>query len=157
MAKKPANDKKYSNADLEKIRKRAAEIWKRKCQALNTALDDWLQAERELVASTGIKEKKPDQYTNEETAKIRARAQAIREEKVKSLRTAFDDWIEAEQELKEELQKKKIDTHDLFDLWFGKASSGVTLLLKTDGEIHGRSFNDILEQEYVDLMTECMK
>ena len=157
MAKKANNNKQYSSADLEKIRKRATEIWRRKCQALNTALDDWLQAERELTVSDGLKDKKPDQYTGEDIAKIRARAQAIREEKVKSLRTAFDDWIEAEQELKAELQKKKIDTHGLFDRWFPKASSGVTSLLKTDGEIHGRSFNDILEQEYVDLMTECMK
>ena len=157
MTKKPTADKKYSKADLEKIRKRAAEIWRGKCQALNTALDDWLQAEQELMATTGIKDKKPDQYTSEEVAKIRERAQTIREEKVKSLRTAFDDWIEAEQELKEELKKKKIDIHDLFDLWFSKASSGVTSLLKTDTEIHGRSFNDILEQEYVELMAECMK
>ena len=157
MTKKPADDKKYSKVDLEKIRKRATEIWKGKCQALNTALDDWLQAERELTVSNGLKDKKPDQYTNEDVAKIRERAQAIREEKVKSLRTAFDDWIEAEQELKEELKKKKINAHDLFDRWFSKASSGVTLLLERDSEIHGRSFNDILEQEYVELMTECMK
>lgn len=157
MTKKPAGDKKYSKVDLEKIRKRATEIWKGKCQALNTALDDWLQAERELMASTGTQNKKPDQYTSEETAKIRERAQAIRETKVASLRTAFDDWIEAEQELKEELKKKKIDTRGLFDRWFSKASPGVTSLLKKDAEIHGRSFNDILEQEYVDLMTECMK
>ena len=157
MTKKPGNDKQYSKADLEKIRKRATEIWKGKCQALNTALDDWLQAERELVATNGMKGKKPDQYTSEEIARIKARAQAIREEKVKSLRTAFDDWIEAEQEFKAELQKKKVDLHGLFDLWFTKASSGVTSLLETDTEVHGRSFNDILEQEYVDLMTECMK
>lgn len=157
MTEKPAGDKKYSKADLKKIRQRAAEIWRGKCRALNTALDDWLQAEQELMATTGIKDKKPDQYTDEEVAKIRGRAQAIREEKVKSLHTAFDDWIEAEQELKEELKKKKIDPHALFDLWFSKASSGVTLLLKTDTEIHGRSFNDILEQEYIELMAECMK
>ena len=157
MTKKSKADSAYSKVDLEKIRKRATEIWKGKCQALNTALDDWLQAERELTVSDGLKEKKPDQYTNEDIAKIRKRAQAIREEKVASLRTAFDDWIEAEQEFKEELKKKKIESHDLFDRWFGKASSGVTSLLKTDTEIHGRSFNDILEQEYVDLMTECMK
>jgi tRNA/tmRNA/rRNA uracil-C5-methylase (TrmA/RlmC/RlmD family) len=157
MMKKSSGDKKYSKADLEKIRKRAAEIWKGKCQALNTALDDWLQAERELMATIGIRDKKPDQYTSEETARIRERAQAIRETKVASLRTAFDDWIEAEQELKEELKKKKIDTHGLFDRWFSKASPGVTSLLKKDTEIHGRSFNDILEQKYVDLMTECMK
>ena len=157
MTKKPKADKQYSKVDLERIRKRAAEIWKGKCQSLNTALDDWLQAERELVATAGIKDKKPDQYTNEDVAKIKARAQAIREEKVKSLRTAFDDWIEAEQELKEELAKKKIDPHGLFDRWFRKASSGVASLLKTDPEIHGRSFNDVLEQEYVELITECMK
>ena len=103
------------------------------------------------------KDKKPDQYTNEDIAKIKTRAQAIREAKVASLRTAFDDWIEAEQEFKAELKKRKIENHDLFDRWFSKASSGVTSLLETDTEIHGRSFNDILEQEYVDLMTECMK
>ncbi|HOW87426.1 MAG TPA: DUF2934 domain-containing protein [Candidatus Omnitrophota bacterium] len=157
MTKKPASEEQYSKTDLEKIRERAAKIWRRKCQTLNTALDDWLQAERELTVSDGLKDKKPDQYTKEDIAKIRARARAIREEKVKSLRTAFDDWIEAEQELKEELKKKKIDIHGLFDRWFARASSDVTSLLKTDGEIHGRSFNDILEQEYVDLITECMK
>jgi len=157
MAKKSMDDKKYSKADIEKIRKRAAEIWKGKCQALNTALDDWLQAERELTVSDGLKDKKPEQYTSEDIAKIKARAQAIREEKVASLRTAFDDWIEAEQEFKAELKKKKIENRDLFDRWFSKASSGVTSLLKADAEIHGRTFNDILEQEYVDLMTECMK
>ena len=157
MTKKHGNDKKYSKEDIEKIRKRAAEIWKGKCQALNTALDDWLQAERELLASAGIWNKKPDQYTGEEVAKIKERAQAIREEKVASLRTAFDDWIEAEQEFKEELKNKKIESRDLFDRWFSKTSAGVTSLLKTDAEIHGRSFNDIFEQEYVELMTECMK
>ena len=157
MTKKSEGDKKYSKTDLEKIRKRATEIWKGKCQALNTALDDWLQAERELTVSDGLKDKKPDQYTSEDIAKIKARAQTIREAKVASLRTAFDDWIEAEQELKEELKKKKIESRDLFDRWFSKASPGVTSLLKTDTEIHGRSFNDILEQEYVELMAECMK
>ena len=157
MTEKQKAEKPYSKVDIEKIRKRATEIWKGKCQALNTALDDWLQAERELTVSDGLKDKKPDQYTGADIAKIRARAQAIREEKVASLRTAFDDWIEAEQEFKAELKNKKIESSDLFDRWFSKASSGVTLLLKANMEVHGRSFNDILEQEYVDLMTECMK
>lgn len=155
MTKKPTPQKKYSGADLEKIRRRASDIWKRKCQALNTALDDWLQAERELKATTGIKDKKADQYTAEEVAKIKARAEAIRQEKVQSLRTAFDDWIEAEQELKEELGKK-VDLHDLFDRWFNKVSPRVMALLKTDAQIHAGTFNDVLEQEYVELMTECM-
>jgi len=155
MTKKPDAGKKYSKADLEKIRKRASEIWKGKCQALNTALDDWLQAEQELKATTGIKDKTSAQYTSEEVSKIRERAQAIREEKVKSLRTAFDDWIEAEQELKEELGKK-INVDDLFDLWFSKVSPRITALLKTNTGTHAGTFNDVLEQEYVELMTACM-
>mgnify|MGYP001163225042 CR=1 FL=1 len=73
------------------------------------------------------------------------------------MRTAFDDWIEAEQEFKEELKKKKIESRDLFDRWFSKTSAGVASRLKMDTEIHGRSFNDIFEQEYVELMAECMK
>jgi len=156
MAQKSNAAKKYSGPDFEKIRKRATEIWKRKCQSLNTALDDWLQAEQELRATSGIKDKSSDQYMNEEVAKIKVRAQAIREEKVQSLRTAFDDWIEAEQELKEELGKK-IDLHGLFDLWFKGTSSRIAALLKKDGTIQASTFNDILEQQYVELMAECMK
>jgi Protein of unknown function (DUF2934) len=156
MTKKFNANKEYSKRDLEKIRKRASEIWKGKCQSLNTALDDWLQAERELLAATGATGKSSDQYTNEEIAKIKERAQAIREEKIKSLRTAFDDWIEAEQEIKEEL-KKKIDLRDLFDLWFSGASSRVTELLEKDGAIQTGMFNDVLERQYVELMAECMR
>ncbi|MFH1801153.1 MAG: DUF2934 domain-containing protein [Candidatus Omnitrophota bacterium] len=156
MTKKSIADKEYSKRDLEKIRKRASEIWKRKCQSLNTALDDWLQAERELLAATGATGKSSDQYTDEEIAKIKERAQAIRGEKIKSLRTAFDDWIEAEQEIKEEL-KKKIDLHDLFDLWFGKVSSRIAAVLEKDGAIQTGAFNDVLERQYVELMAECMR
>lgn len=150
-----SSEKNYSKSDLEKIRKRAREIWKRKCKSLNTALDDWLQAEQELRATTGIRYKGPDQYTKGEVAKIKKRAQAIREEKVTSLRTAFDDWIEAEQELKEEL-KKNVDLHDLFDLWFNKLSSRVSKLLKQGGTIEHGAFSDLLEQQYIELMAECM-
>ncbi len=156
MTKKSNTDKKYSKADLEKIRKRAREIWKRKCLSFNTALDDWLQAEQELRTTIGIQNKRSDQYTDEEVAKIKARAQAIREEKIGSLRTAFDDWIEAEQELKEELTKK-VNLKDLFDLWFNRSSSRIAELLKKDGSVHPNMFNEILEQQYVELMTECMK
>ena len=50
----PGSDKgnKYSRTDLEKIRKRAREIWARKRESFNTALNDWLQAEQELKAGT---------------------------------------------------------------------------------------------------------
>ena len=154
MKKKNA-EKKYTSVDLEKIRKRAGEIWQRKCRSLNTALDDWLQAERELRTQARIGHKKSDQYTSEEVAKIKARAQTIRDEKVKSLRTAFDDWIEAEQELKEEL-KKRVDPKDLFDRWFSKASSRVDSLMKADPEIRASIFDDALGQQYVELMAECM-
>lgn len=155
MAKKTDSKKKYSEADLGKIRKKASEIWKRKCQSLNTALDDWLQAERELKAQMGIEHKRPEEYTAEEAGKIGERAQAVREEKIKSLRTAFNDWIEAEQEFKNELDQK-IKVSGLFDLWFGKASSHVALLLKTDTVPVG-GFDDILGEHYVELMTECIK
>ena len=93
MKKQSKGDKKYSKSDMEKIRKRASEIWKGKCQALNTALDDWLQAEREFKAATGIEHKGSHQYTSGEVAGIKERAQAIRKAKISSLRTAFDDWI----------------------------------------------------------------
>jgi lysophospholipase L1-like esterase len=108
------------------------------------------------LAAIGATGKSSDQYTNEEIAKIKERAQAIREEKIKSLRTAFDDWIEAEQEIKEEL-KKKIDLHDLFDLWFDRSSSRIAALLKKDSAIPTSMFNDILERQYVELMAECMR
>ncbi len=156
MAKKSDQPKKYSNSDLEKIRKRASEIWKGKCQALNTALDDWLQAERELKSKIGIENKKPDEYTKEQIAKIRERAEAVRQEKIGSLRTAFNDWIEAEAELKDEL-KKKIALNDFFDLWFSKVSSEVSELLKTDSSASMGSIDEILGKNYVELMKECMK
>jgi lysophospholipase L1-like esterase len=155
MNQEPGDIKKYSAADLAKIRKRAREIWKRKCQALNTALDDWLQAERELRTQIGINHKQWHQYTDLEVAKIRVRAQAIREEKVRSLRTAFDDWIEAEQELKEELQKK-INLSDLFDVWFGPASDRVTSLIKKDPAIQPGVLDEVLGKLYVKLMASCM-
>ncbi|MFZ5801643.1 MAG: DUF2934 domain-containing protein [Candidatus Omnitrophota bacterium] len=146
----------YSKQDLTKIRKRAAEIWKRKCQALNTALDDWLQAERELKMQTGLKHKTADQYTSEEIAKIKSRAQAIRDEKVGSLRTAFDDWIEAEQELKEELLKKG-KRHELFDMWFNRVLPRLDVLLEGEGSVRPSHVDQALGQEYVELMTECMR
>lgn len=153
--KKVNAEKKYSEADLKKIRKRAGEIWKRKCQSLNTALDDWLQAERELRTKIGIGHKRPDDYTDDEVRKIKERAQAIRDEKVRSLRTAFNDWIEAEQELKEELNGR-INANDLFDLWFSKVSSQVALLLKKDSAASAGTMEDIFGRQYVELMKECM-
>lgn len=156
MTKKSADQKKYSETDLEKIRKRASEIWKRKCQSLNTALDDWLQAEQEFRERTGIKGQGSGQYTDDEVVKIKERAQAIREEKIRSLRTAFDDWIEAERELKEELEKK-VDLKDLFDRWFSKASPRVDSLLKTENRVRASIFDDALGQQYVELMEECMR
>ena len=146
----------HPKLDPKKIKERANEIWKRKREALNTALDDWLQAERELKIQNGLKDKNPSQYTSEDVTKIRERAQAIREEKVKSLRTAFDDWIEAEKELKEEL-KKKIDPRDLFDMWFKRISPRVDELLDGDLIIRRGIFDDELGKEYVDLMMECMR
>jgi hypothetical protein len=155
MAKKSKSEKKQSGIDIKKIRQRAREIWKRKCDSLNTALDDWLQAERELRTQIGIEHKRPEEYTKEEIKKIRARAQAVREEKVRSLRTAFNDWIEAEQELKEEL-KQKVNLSDLFDLWFGKVSSNLPSLIQVDPVPPVGAVDDILGQCYVELMAECM-
>ncbi len=155
MKKSVTAPKKYSKTDLEKIRKRAREIWQRKCQAMNTALDDWLQAEQELKASAGLQNKPSDQYTQDEVSKIRARAQAIREAKVQSLRTAFDDWIEAEQELKNDL-KKKIALGDLFDLWFNRSASHMSEILGKDSEMQAAAFHDVLERQYVELMAESM-
>ena len=60
------------------------------------------------------------------------------------------------QELKEELTKK-VNLKDLFDLWFNRSSSRIAELLKKDGSVHPNMFNEILEQQYVELMTECMK
>jgi hypothetical protein len=156
MKKHSKGDKKYSKSDMEKIRKRASEIWKGKCQALNTALDDWLQAEREFRAATGIEHKGPQQYTSGEVAGIKERAQAIRDTKIGSLRTAFDDWFQAERELQGELNQG-INLHDLFDLWFDKSSSRVVEVLKRDGAITTGAFNDILEQQYIELMAECLR
>lgn len=155
MENKVNSHKKYSNSDLKKIRKRAAEIWKGKCQSLNTALDDWLEAEQELKSQSAISHKKPDQYTEAEVLKIKKRAQAIRDEKVKSLRTAFDDWIEAEKELKGEL-KGHVKPSDLFDLWFSKASSKVAALLREDTVIPSSTLDDVLGRQYIELMAECM-
>ncbi|MBU9888351.1 MAG: DUF2934 domain-containing protein [Candidatus Omnitrophica bacterium] len=144
-----------SRISREKIKDRAAAIWKRKCQSLSTALDDWLQAERELRSETEIGCKSSDQYTRDAMSRIRHRAQKIREEKVRSLRTAFDDWIEAEKELREEL-KKKAGAGDLFDLWFHKVSARITPLLASDTTVQASAFNSALEQLYVELMAECM-
>ncbi|HOW60065.1 MAG TPA: DUF2934 domain-containing protein [Candidatus Omnitrophota bacterium] len=149
--------KDHPRLNPEEIRKRANAIWKRKCQALNTALDDWLQAERELRAQIGIEHKKPCQYTPEEITQIKKRAEAIHEEKIKSLRTAFDDWIEAEKELAEELKNKKINLHDLFDMWFSRVSPRVASMLDEDAVVQKSIFDEALGKEYVDLMTECMK
>lgn len=148
--------KEHSKLDPQKIRARANEIWKRKREALNTALDDWLQAERELKIQNGLKDKSPSQYTSEDVTKIRERAQAIREEKVQSLRTAFDDWIEAEKELTEEL-KEKIDLRDLFDMWFKRILPRVDELLDGDTTLRRGVFDDALGKEYVELMMECVK
>lgn len=155
MTKSSDSKSGHSTVDLEKIRKRANEIWKRKCQALNTALDDWLQAEREFKEKVGGGARPSSDYTAEEVSKIKARAQGIRKEKIDSLRTAFDDWIEAEKELKEELGKK-VDTKLLFDQWFGRVSSKVAELLDKDSTVPASTFNDIMSREYVDLMMECM-
>ena len=76
---------------------------------------------------------------------------------MKSLRTAFDDWIEAEKELTEELKKKKIDLRDLFDMWFKKISPRVDELLDGDLTIQRGIFDDELGKEYVELMMECVK
>lgn len=156
MAKKSNDEKKYSEGDLSKIRKRATEIWERKHASLATALDDWLEAERELKAKNALQHTSPSQYTPEETARIKTLAQTIRDEKVRSLRTAFDDWIEAERELKDEL-RKKIDVHDLFDMWFNRVSPRVDALLEGDNPIRRTVFDSALGQEYVDLMSECME
>lgn len=150
-------EKDHPKLDSRKIKKRANEIWKRKCQSLNTALDDWLQAERELKTQAGIGNKEPGQYTSAEVTRIRKRAQAIRDGKIQLLRTAFDDWIEAEKELAEELKNKKIDLHALFDLWFKKASPRVDSLLNEGAEFHRSIFDEALGQEYVELMADCMK
>jgi len=155
MIKKPHPEKKYSKVDLEKIRTRAREIWKRKCQSLNTALDDWLQAERDLRKQLGIEHKSSADYTAEEVRQIKERAEAVRQEKIGTLRTAFNDWIEAEQELKAEL-KKRINVNGLFDLWFGEASSRVTLILKTNPVASSIAIDEILGQQYVELMAKCM-
>jgi lysophospholipase L1-like esterase len=128
MVKHNDAEKKYSESDLEKIRKRASEIWRKKHESLNTALDDWLQAEREFRAAAGIKHPT----------------------------SAFDDWIEAEKEFKEELKKRKISVRDLFDCWFGRLSSRVDELLKKDDAVHSGMLNDMMEQQYVELMAECM-
>jgi hypothetical protein len=148
--------KKYSRPAIEKIRKRASEIWKRKCQALNTALDDWLEAEREIRKRLGIEHKKPNEYTAAEVRKIRERAQAVRDEKIGSLRTAFDDWIEAEQELKSELSKR-MTVNEFFDLWFIKMSAAATTIFSGEEIPSVSDIDDILGKEYIELMTECMK
>lgn len=148
--------KEYTPEDVEKIRKRAGEIWRRKCQLLNTALDDWLQAERELKSKIGIKHKKPEEYTPDEVQKIRARAQEVRDEKIACLRTAFNDWIEAEKELQGEL-KGKIPPGDLFDLWFEKVSSNLTALLNAETPTQEMSGPDnVFSRSYIELMTECL-
>lgn len=156
MVQKSEGKKKYSKADLEKIRKRAREIWARKRESFNTALNDWLQAEQELKAGNALEHTRSDQYTPAEIAKIKERAQAIRDGKVRSLHTAFDDWIEAEQELKEELTKK-INTLELFDMWFLRVSPRVATLLNEDPSVQHGIFDSELGKEYVELMSECMR
>ena len=147
---------KYSQTDLEKIRKRAREIWSRKRESFNTALNDWLQAEQELKAGNALEHTRSDQYTASEIAKIKERAQAIRDMKVRSLHTAFDDWIEAEQELKEELTKK-INILELFDMWFLRVSPRVASLLDEETPVRHGIFDSELGKEYVELMSECIK
>jgi len=148
-------EKRYSKVDLEKIRSKAEEIWLRKRQDLNTELDDWLQAEREIRAQSGIENKPSTNYTATEIRKIQERAQAVRDEKVNSLRTAFDDWIEAEEELKEELTKK-IEFDELFDLWFNKVSAALRALWKTESKPSAEAINDVLSDQYIAMMTECL-
>lgn len=145
----------YSQTELNKIRNRAEQIWHRKCDAFNTALDDWLQAEKEIRAHSGIGNKSSDEYTEEERQMIRERAQAVRDEKIASLRTAFDDWIEAEHELKGELQET-VHFNQLFDLWFKKVSSAVRSLLKDESSPSEDVINDLLARHYIELMTECL-
>lgn len=140
----------------DEIRKRANEIWKRKCRSLNTALDDWLEAERDFRVRLGDQSKKPSQYTLAEVAEIKTRAQAIRDEKILSLRTAFDDWIEAEKELVEELKNKKIDRKDLFEKWFRRASPRIAALLEENLTAKRSIFDQVLGEEYVEFMKECM-
>jgi hypothetical protein len=152
--KKSNSGKKYSTATMEKIRTRAQEIWSRKCEALNTALDDWLQAERELRIQNQLKHKRAEDYTEEDVRKIKERAQVVREEKVGQLHTAFDDWIEAEKELKEEL-KGKVNIKDLFDLWFTKVAPSVDQAL-TDGTPLS-DIDIIMSEHYIELMAEVMK
>jgi hypothetical protein len=147
--------KKYSQVELNKIKNRAEEIWHRKCDAFNTALDDWLQAEKEIRAQSGIEHKSSAEYTADEIRMIKERAQAVRDEKIASLRTAFDDWIEAENELKDELQvSAHFDT--LFDQWFKKVSSAVRALLKDESSPSEDVVNDLLARQYIELMTECL-
>jgi hypothetical protein len=147
--------KKYSKTSLEKIKKRAEEIWKSKRDSLNTALDDWLQAEKEIKAQSGIEHKKSDEYTPQEVRLIRERAEAVRAEKIDSLRTAFDDWIEAEAELKDELTGS-VDLNDLFDRWFEKVSKSVRVILETEESPSEEVINEVYARQYVEFMTECL-
>lgn len=149
------SQRQYSQTELDKIRKRAEQIWHRKCDALNTALDDWLQAEKEIRAHSGIGDKSSDEYTEEERQMIRERAQTVRDEKIASLRTAFDDWVEAEHELKDELQQS-VHFNKLFDLWFKKVSRAVRSLLKDESSPSEDVVNDLLARQYIELMTECL-
>ena len=143
-------------ADPTTIRKRASEIWQRKCKALNTELDDWLQAEEELRNKLGLDQAKASEYPVEQMNEIRSRARALRLEKINSLHTAFDDWIEAEKELKEELAGK-VNIKELFDRWFTKVSATIAEAFKTDAETSSEDAYNIMGKQYVDLMAEVMR
>ena len=150
MTKKSATGKKYFKRELEKTRERASEIWKGKCQALNAALDDWLRSEQELKAATGPMGKSFHQYTNEESAKIKERTQAIRKEKMKSLRAAFGDWVEAGQGSKGGLKKRSAS---MIFLTSGPTSRLPVLPGFSKKVVRYRAgmFNDVLERQYVEI------
>ncbi|RLF26032.1 MAG: hypothetical protein DRN14_07545 [Thermoplasmata archaeon] len=145
----------YSEADLEKIREKAHTIWEKKCQSFNTALNDWLDAEREIRKQLSMEHKESGEYTEDEVGKIKVRAQGLHEEKIKSLNTALDDWLEAEQEVEREL-KKKMTVRDLFGLWFERLFAISSSLCQQGGTSSSGDIYRDIDQHYVEMMSDVM-
>ena len=167
MNRKLAQNKKkiryYSDDDLATIHKKAHEIWEKKCNSFNKALNDWLEAESETRKKLRIDNKKSCEYTDAERGQITTKAQALHKERIQLLNSALDDWLEAEKAVEAKL-KMKLDARSLFCLWYGRMVDACSLLRKKEiaesiaqsSTVFPGGAYDNLGQHYITMMSDLM-
>ncbi|MFC1808557.1 hypothetical protein ACFL3D_00350 [Candidatus Omnitrophota bacterium] len=147
--------KKHSDSDLATIDKKAHDIWEKKCNSFNKALNDWLEAERETREQLSIQDKDSCEYTAAEVAVIKTRAQTLHEEKIKLLNSALDDWLEAEKAVEKQLANKP-NIKSLFNVWASKVSASFPSSLKKEASEDSWEIYQGIDNHYVEMMREIM-